>query len=221
VKALDAVGTALQKEIQEALARNLCEDAATIGVVVDGEVATLTGHAPTLAQKWSAEEAARTTGAAAVVNEIQVQLTPEDNVPDERLARTVLDVLKWDARLPMDRVQVSVADGCVALTGTVDWPFQMASATGAVAQVRGVRGLSNQLEPKPRVSPEGVQAQIRAAFERGAAIDASHVVVAVKGGEVTLTGYVRTWAEREDAEAAARATPGVVEVENHLRIANW
>lgn len=221
MNSVETVGLALQAQAQAALTRRLGDAASTIGVLVEGEVVTLTGHVPALAQKWAAEEAARSTAASAVVNEIEVRLANDEEPPDEQLTRMVLDALKWDARIPTKTVQVSVSDGCVTLTGTVDWPYQLGSATAAVSQVRGIRALSNQLEPKPRVSPEGVQAQIRMALERAAAIDASHITVAVKGGYVTLTGYVRTWVERQEAGAAALATPGVSEVDNHLRIANW
>jgi len=39
-----------------------------------------------------------------------------------------------------------------------------------------------------------------------------------EGGKVTLRGDVKTWAEREEAERAAWAAPGVFELQNDIRI---
>jgi osmotically-inducible protein OsmY len=57
-----------------------------------------------------------------------------------------------------------------------------------------------------------------AALDRKAQLDAQHVKVHADGSKITLTGTVRSWAERQDAEQAAWSAPGVADVANHLRV---
>lgn len=211
----------LRARIEESIAEELTKAAAAIGVTVDGEIATLAGHVASFREKWAAEEAARRAGPSAVVNELEVRLSPEDERSDEDIARSALGTLKWDVRLPCDRIQVSVDDGVVALDGIVDWAYQVDTASQALAHLAGVRVLTNRLTVESRVSADEVRRQIAAALEHAAVIDASHVKVTVSGTHVVLSGHVRSWLEREDSERAAAAVPGVTAVDNHMKIANW
>jgi osmotically-inducible protein OsmY len=53
---------------------------------------------------------------------------------------------------------------------------------------------------------------------RSAEIDAGNANVETDSGDVTLTGTVRSWAERDEAEAAAWRR-GATLVTNNIRIA--
>ena len=44
------------------------------------------------------------------------------------------------------------------------------------------------------------------------------IIVRVDGGKVTLQGAVRSYAEKQDAECAARAAPGVISVDNRISL---
>jgi osmotically-inducible protein OsmY len=45
-----------------------------------------------------------------------------------------------------------------------------------------------------------------------------NVKVSVQGSKVTLTGTVRTWAERDAARQAAWSAPGITEVVNEITV---
>ena len=49
-------------------------------------------------------------------------------------------------------------------------------------------------------------------------VDATDITVDVKNGDVTLTGTVATRLEQRSAEDTVERTPGVREVEDHLRV---
>ena len=80
-------------------------------------------------------------------------------------------------------------------------------------------GVTNTITVKPQVQPGDVKAKIEAAFKRSAEIDARRVNVSAQDGKVILSGNVRSWAERQEAERAAWAAHGVTQVDDRLSIA--
>jgi osmotically-inducible protein OsmY len=60
--------------------------------------------------------------------------------------------------------------------------------------------------------------QIVDAFRRSAELDASRISVEANGSEVILRGTVKSWAERQEAERAAWAAPGVTGVDDRIII---
>lgn len=191
-------------------------DATLIGVTATEGIVTLSGYIDTYAGKLAAERAAhRVYGVKAVVNELQVKLATEQIDPD--IAQAALDALKNRVDVPLG-IGVTVRDGFITLTGTVQWMFQKAAAGRAVKYLRGVRGVYNYITLKPTISPKDVQKKITEALHRHAALDARRIHVETEGPKVVLTGTVGTWIDREEAQRAAWAAPGVFEVDNRINI---
>ena len=82
----------------------------------------------------------------------------------------------------------------------------------------GVTGISNQITIKPTLSATGVKSDIEAALKRRASADAQTISVAVKGGDVTLTGTVHSWDERELATRTAWGSSGVRNVVDKMNL---
>jgi osmotically-inducible protein OsmY len=85
-----------------------------------------------------------------------------------------------------------------------------------VRRIKGVKGVSNLIQLKPRAQPSEIKRKIQDAFKRSAEVDANRITVEANGGEVVLKGTVRSWIEREEAERAAWAAPGVTKVEDRI-----
>jgi len=199
-------------------------DSRKIGVAVKDGVITLSGHVSAYPDLWAAQKAAQgVAGVKALANEIEVNLPFDAKRSDTDIAASALTALQSNVSVPMDDVRLMVKDGWITLTGKVGWWYQKNAAEFAIRHFRGVRGVSNNiiLKVQPaKISTTEVRTKIESAFQRHAHRDAQKIRVLVSEGTVTLEGEVPTWQEREEAEDAAWAAPGVMKVEDRLVVRN-
>ena len=209
----------LQQDVMNELKWESTIKAAEIGVTVKDGVVTLSGYVDSYVKKLVAERAAaRVFGVRAVAEAIEVRLPGSLKRSDEDIAEMVANVLDWNVLVPYNRIKVHVQDGVVTLSGEVDWGYQKYAAEEAVRHLMGVVWLNNQITVKPAVEPQDIKDKIVSAFQRNALLDSRRIKIETSGGKVILSGSVRSWGERAEAQWAAWAAPGVFEVENDIII---
>ena len=212
--------TQLQSDVMAELKWDPSFNAAEIGVEVKNGVVTLSGHVDKYAEKWAAERAAqKVAGVKALAIELDVALPGSSNRSDADIARTAENVLEWTTNWPKDHVKVMVEKGWVTLTGEIDYEYQRKLASSSVRHLMGVTGVSNQVTIKSKLTSSTVKADIKAALKRRAITDADEIMVTVNNSEVTLTGVVHSWSERDMVNDTVWNTSGVTDVNDNISVA--
>jgi osmotically-inducible protein OsmY len=207
----------IERDVKEELDWDPDLDASDIAVSVKGGVVTLAGFVKSYTDKYEAEAAAkRVAGVGGVANDLEVRMSSVDERPDPDIARDAVAALKSQLPISSENIKVIVKNGWVTLEGEAEWQYQRQTAEKAVRRIKGVKGVSNAILLKPRAEPTEVKRKIQEALRRNAEIDANRITVEANGGEVILKGTVRSWIEREEAERAAWAAPGVVKVDDRI-----
>jgi len=209
----------IKRDVEEELRWDPDIKSEDIAVAVKNGVVALTGFVRSYGQKLQAEaDAKRVAGVVGVANDIEVRLPSVDQRPDPDLARDAVAAIRANLPYSADAIKVIAKNGWLTLEGDVEWNYQRERAEESVRRIKGVRGVINSIQVRPRATPSEVKRKIEEAFRRNAEIDASHITVEANGSEVILHGTVRSWAERREAERAAWAAPGVTKVDNRITI---
>ena len=140
---------------------------------------------------------------------------------DMELQRDVLDEIAWEPRVAVPEIGVTVYDGIVTLTGSVeDLPAKWAAEKAAL-QVFGVRAVVNDIEVKLSTDNHRLDEDI--ALAACTALDWNVVLpknlqVVVDDGWITLTGKVQWQFQKNAAEEAVKGLTGVKGIINQITV---
>jgi len=212
----------IQREVIAELAWSHRVRSPEIGVTVSDGIVTLSGVVGSWAERLAAREAAqRVPGVLDIADEIDVRYDGARARTDADIAEAVRSALEWDVLVPEQRIRSTVTSGVVHLEGTVERWADRDEAARCIQNLEGVRQVENDIKVEPTVAgpaPRELHRTIESALERHAHRAAKHVHIAIDSGDVTLTGRVPSWVEREAVEGAVRGTTGVRHIVNRLAI---
>jgi len=207
------------KDVQDELKWDSYLSSSEIGVMVKDGIVTLTGIVDSYWKKLAAENTVKkVAGVTGVVQKIEVRFSESNKRKDIDIAEAIQNAFKWSVLVPKDKIKIKVENGWVTLEGDVEWEYQKSAALRAVEKLEGVAGVTNNVRVTPKAAPSEIKQKIKSAFLRNASLDSDTVTVSVDGSTVRLSGKVRSFAEKKEAERQAWLAPGVTKVVNEIEI---
>jgi len=195
----------------------LCHEQVIVDVA--GSVVTLGGTVRSYADRVTVEAAAkRVRGVREVHSTLTVELPGDCVRTDTELAEAGTHVLAWDVRVPHEHITVQAAGGVLTLRGTLEVEAQRLAALEAVRNLVGLRDVIDLLHVTPRSKKAHLRELVEASLRRHWQLRGDRIRVEAHEGGVILHGTVRSLAEREEAQEAARSVPGVSRVDDDLGV---
>lgn len=141
---------------------------------------------------------------------------------NETLQKEVQETLKFEPMLHVAEIGVTVKDGIVTLTGTVDNYIKKMHALETVKKVRGVLAVADDLEviiDKSSIISDEMIAENAVRMLRESLIIPEEVVkVTIADGRITLEGIVTWNFQREMAFHLVKDLMGVRGVNNKIKL---
>ena len=144
----------LKRHVESALEWEPSVDAADIGVSVDAGVVTLRGMSVATPQgRGRTSDATRLRCESSCERAHGPTVTGFFQRNDTDIAQAAVTALTWNAIIPQNRVTVTVSDGWLTLTDTLDWQYQKEAAARAVRDLVGVKGVTNSITSNRTFNP--------------------------------------------------------------------
>jgi osmotically-inducible protein OsmY len=141
---------------------------------------------------------------------------------NEVLQKDVQDAIKWEPLLNAAEIGVTVKDGVVTLTGTVDTFIKKSEAEDAAKKVAGVKAVVEKIEINSgnsgKMSDGEIASEVLNALKWNSEIPKDKIQVNVDSGWVTLEGELSWNYQKEAAKKVATNLTDVKWVTNNISI---
>ena len=140
-------------------------------------------------------------------------------ITDSAITVAVEGDLNIDEGVLPNFVDVSTSRGVVTLSGSVTDLLAKRRAVRIAESIRGVRAVVDRVAVTPEARSDAeIEKDVTAALQEDPATETYPVKVSVKEAEVTLSGTVGSWAEKQLAQQVSEGVKGVKGVHNEIQI---
>lgn len=208
-----------------------------VNVTVTNGKVKLSGSVGSLKEKKLAIQKAHVTGVSSVKAE-NLEVRPEideqmfvneafEQLTNAEIKEAILRTLKYDPRVPEEKIEVSISDKTAILSGTVKNLNSKIAAGKDARNTAGITEVVNNInveytlvvQPEIPTSDEAIQGRIIEAINRNPYIEGTDFTISVNDGEVTLGGTVSSDFEKGELSRLIQDVKGVVAIENNVSIA--
>jgi osmotically-inducible protein OsmY len=138
---------------------------------------------------------------------------------DKDISMAVSDALVNDVGVSGYLIDVAADDGVVTLSGASGNLLAKQRAVRVAETVKGVRAVINEIRVKAPERPNvELKQDIEAALLSDPVTESYEIEVSVDDGEVTLSGTVHSWQEKQVAGNDAKGVTGVMAVDNLIDV---
>jgi len=137
---------------------------------------------------------------------------------DKLAEELAISVLSKDSRIDISEISVSVVDGVLYLRGQVDSAAEKNAALEDMQVVASLVRVVDEIELKNYTerSDDELRESVKMFLIRDIDLSAQTIDVEARGGVITLTGKVASFAQKSEAENVAWWIPGVTNVISRL-----
>lgn len=210
-------------QVREAIEKAFKKEKITLQVDVQGGNAVLTGRVRNVFAKNKALEIALEQPE---VEEVESNIEVAAAESDDKLGKEVVSELRKYGNLTIfDDAGAIIKDGSVVLMGFVTEPYKKTGMGERLHKILGIQEFDNQIQVLPNSMQDD---RLRRAlanrlyrdsmFSDFASMSHPPIRIIVQRSRVLLTGVVNNQMMSQRAESIIRQTPGVLSVENKLRI---
>ena len=194
-----------------------------VKVSAQGGSVTLSGNVASAGAKQDLiADTLKVEGVKEIISELNIGKAESDQKLAERIAEQMRRSTYFTV---FDDVEIGVDNGVVTLTGYVTQPIKSDDLARRASHVDGVQEFVNKLEVLPAsLADDRLRAVVANAIYRDPTFSnyASQTIppihVIVRNSSVLLTGVVNSEVERRQAENIVRHIPGIIGVQNALRV---
>jgi osmotically-inducible protein OsmY len=220
VAVVDRKANGIAEEVARELAADRVLEGYRLGVdEADGGV-ILSGAVDCYARRREAEEAAyRVRGVSRVVNEIEVLADFVHGFRDFDMIQEAPHLFTAHYLLRGKGLHTRIERGHAILTGRVETIFEREEAERMVAMLPSLRAVENRIVVAPRrIAAEEIARAVEGVVARTLGQGAESVEVSVETSTVTLSGSVRSRAEKQICLAEVAKTHGIAEIVDALNV---